>query len=40
EGISYVQTFKNQFDAPLRQKSITQVATDLRDGKMQANGGN
>lgn len=39
EGISYVQTFKNQFDAPLRQKSITQVATDLRDGKMQANGG-
>ena len=40
EGISYVQTFKNQFDAPLRQKSITQVAADLRAGKMQVNGGN
>ena len=40
EGISYVQTFKNQFDAPLRQKSIAQVAADLRAGKMQANGSN
>jgi phospholipid transport system substrate-binding protein len=40
EGISYVQTFKNQFDAPLRQKSIAQVAADLRAGKMQANAGN
>ena len=40
EGISYVQTFKNQFDAPLRQKSIAQVAADLRAGKLQANGGN
>ncbi len=39
EGISYVQTFKNQFDAPLRQKSIAQVAADLRAGRMQANGG-
>ena len=39
EGISYVQTFKNQFDGPLRQKSIAQVAADLRAGKMQANGG-
>lgn len=38
EGISYVQTFKNQFDAPLRQKSIAQVAADLRNGKMQAGG--
>ena len=36
EGISYVQTFKNQFDAPLRQKSIQQVATELRNGTMQA----
>ncbi len=25
EGISYVQTFKTQFDAPLRQKSIQQA---------------
>jgi len=39
EGISYVQTFKNQFDAPLRQKSIKQVATELRSGSMQANAG-
>ena len=37
EGISYVQTFKNQFDAPLRQKGIAQVAADLRNGKMQPN---
>lgn len=39
EGISYVQTFKNQFDAPLRQKSIKQVATELRSGSMQAAAG-
>lgn len=39
EGISYVQTFKNQFDAPLRQKGIAQVAADLRTGKMQPNAG-
>jgi len=32
EGISYVQTFKNQFDAPLRQKSIKDVAADLQAG--------
>jgi len=36
EGISYVQTFRNQFDAPLRQKGIKQVATELRSGSMQA----
>ena len=36
EGISYVQTFRNQFDAPLKQKSIVQVAADLRAGKLQA----
>lgn len=35
EGISYVQTFKNQFDTPLRQKSIKQVAADLRSGNLQ-----
>ena len=40
EGISYVQTFKNQFDPVLRQKSISQVATELRAGKMQADAGN
>ena len=38
EGISYVQTFRNQFDAPLRQKGIKQVAAELRSGSMQANG--
>lgn len=36
EGISYVQTFRTQFDAPLRQKGIKQVAADLRAGSMQA----
>lgn len=36
EGISFVQTFRNQFDAPLRSKSIKQVASDLRAGKLQA----
>ena len=38
EGISYVQAFKNQFAAPLSQKSIKQVAADLRAGKLQASG--
>lgn len=38
EGVSFVQTFRNQFDAPLRQKSIPQVAADLRAGRMQVNG--
>ena len=38
EGISYVQAFKNQFAAPLAQKSIRQVAADLRAGKLQASG--
>ena len=36
EGVSFVQTFRNQFDAPLTSKSIKQVAADLRAGKMQA----
>jgi len=36
EGISYVQTFRNQFDGPLRQKSIPQVAAELRSGKVKA----
>lgn len=35
EGVSYVQTFRSQFDAPLRQKSIAQVAADLRSGNLQ-----
>jgi phospholipid transport system substrate-binding protein len=36
EGISYVQTFRTQFDGPLRQKGIKAVAGDLRSGSMQA----
>ncbi len=36
EGISYVQTFRNQFDAELQRKSIRQVATELRNGQLQA----
>ena len=36
EGVSYVQTYRSQFDAPLRQKSIAQVAADLRAGRLQA----
>ncbi len=35
EGISYVQTFRNQFDAPLRQKGIAQVAAELRSDNLQ-----
>ena len=38
EGVSFVQTFRNQFDTPLRQKSIAQVAADLKSGKLQVNG--
>ena len=38
EGISYVQTFKNQFDAPLSQKGIEQVARELHSGKLKAGG--
>lgn len=36
EGVSYVQTFRNQFDAELQRKSIRQVATELRSGLLQA----
>ena len=38
EGISYVQAFKNQFATPLSQKSVREVAADLRAGKLKANG--
>ncbi|KAF1686870.1 organic solvent ABC transporter [Pseudoxanthomonas broegbernensis] len=40
EGVSYVQTFRSQFDAPLRQKPIAQVAAELRSGTLQAAHGN
>lgn len=36
EGVSFVQTFRNQFDAPLKRASIAQVAADLKAGKLQA----
>ena len=36
EGVSFVQTFRTQFDAPLSRKSIPQVAADLKAGKLQA----
>jgi len=39
EGVSFVQTFRNQFDAPLSRKTIPQVAADIRGGKLQADAG-
>jgi len=36
EGVSFVQTFRQQFDAELTHKSISQVAADLRSGQLQA----
>jgi len=36
EGVSFVQTFRSQFDGPLAQKSIAQVAGELKAGKLQA----
>ncbi|MBB5014908.1 MlaC/ttg2D family ABC transporter substrate-binding protein [Rehaibacterium terrae] len=35
EGISYVQTYRTQFDEPLRQRGIAQVTEDLRAGRIQ-----
>jgi phospholipid transport system substrate-binding protein len=36
EGVSFVQTFRSQFDGPLKSKSIAQVAADIKAGKLQA----
>jgi len=36
EGVSFVQTFRNQFDAPLSRRTIPQVAADIRGGKLKA----
>jgi phospholipid transport system substrate-binding protein len=36
EGVSFVQTFRQQFDGELTHKSIQQVAADLRSGQLQA----
>ncbi len=35
EGISYVQTYRNQFDEQLRNKTLDEVIQGLRDGKIQ-----
>lgn len=39
EGVSYVQTFRNQFDTELQRKTINQVATELRNGQLKADTG-
>ena len=39
EGVSFVQTFRQQFDNELTHKSIKQVATELRNGQVQADAG-
>jgi phospholipid transport system substrate-binding protein len=39
EGVSYVQTFRNQFDAELQRKSIREVATALRSGQLRPDAG-
>lgn len=36
EGVSFVQTFRQQFDAELQRKTIRQVAAELRSGQLQA----
>ncbi|PJK09119.1 organic solvent ABC transporter [Lysobacteraceae bacterium NML95-0200] len=37
EGVSFVQTFRNQFDNPLSQRGIRAVAAELKSGEIQAN---
>ena len=39
EGVSFVQTFRQQFDTPLSRKSIREVAADLGAGRIQADAG-
>lgn len=36
EGVSFVRTFREQFDTPLQRKSIQEVARELRSGQIQA----
>jgi len=38
-GVSFVGTFRKQFDAPLRSKGIAAVAADLRGGKLKVEAG-
>ena len=39
EGVSFVQTFRQQFDSELQRKSIAQVASELRSGQSSADAG-
>jgi len=39
EGVSMVQTFRQQFDSELQRKSIREVADELRAGQLQASAG-
>jgi len=39
EGVSFVQTFRQQFDAELQRKSIAQVTQELRSGQLSASAG-
>ena len=39
EGVSYVQTFRQQFDSPLQTKSIVQIAAELRAGNLKPRAG-
>jgi len=39
EGVSFVQTFRQQFDSELQSKSIKQVAAELRNGQISADAG-
>jgi len=39
EGVSFVQTFRQQFDTPLSRKSIREVAADLGAGRIEADAG-
>lgn len=36
EGVSFISTFRRQFDGELQNKSIRQVANELRAGRLQA----
>lgn len=36
EGVSFVQTFRTQFDDELRSKTLAQITNDLRANKIQA----
>lgn len=39
EGVSFVQTFRQQFDSELQRKSIAQVTQELRSGQLSADAG-